>query len=169
MKLTTTLCAGLGFALLIGCTPRRYQPRPIDHALSAPASAVAAGLAPGPTSPAAEPAEPPAATAPSATGPFTDLGRPLVHDPSPGVIDAHYFRASDGRRFLTWKVDGNAIGRPTPIRIQELAEDGVTLRGSPQTILTNDRGWEGALVEGQWMVERDGFFYLFYSANGYAS
>ncbi|MEZ4252240.1 MAG: family 43 glycosylhydrolase, partial [Polyangiales bacterium] len=51
----------------------------------------------------------------------------------------------------------------------ELAEDGVTLRGSPQTILTNDRGWEGALVEGQWMVERDGFFYLFYSANGYAS
>ncbi|MCB9604074.1 MAG: family 43 glycosylhydrolase [Sandaracinus sp.] len=110
-----------------------------------------------------------AATAPSATGPFTDLGRPLVHDPSPGVIDAHYFRASDGRRFLTWKVDGNAIGRPTPIRIQELAEDGVTLRGSARTILTNDRGWEGALVEGQWMVERDGFFYLFYSANGYAS
>ncbi len=110
-----------------------------------------------------------AATAPTALGPFTDLGRPLVHDPNPGVIDAHYFRASDGRRFLTWKVDGNAIGRATPIRIQELAADGITRMGEVRTILTNDRAWEGALVEGQWIVERDGWFYLFYSGNGYAS
>lgn len=110
-----------------------------------------------------------AATASSALGPFTDLGRPLVHDPSPGVIDAHYFRASDGRRFLVWKVDGNAVGRATPIRISELEPDGVTLRGATSTILTNDRGWEGALVEGPWIVEEGGSFYLFYSGNAYAS
>ncbi len=110
-----------------------------------------------------------AATAPSALGPYTDLGRPLVRDPSPGVIDAHHFEAPDGRHFLLYKVDGNAVGRPTPILIQELAADGVTLMGPATTILTNDRAWEGALVEGPWMIARGGSYYLFYSANGYAS
>ena len=110
-----------------------------------------------------------AATATDPLGPYTDLGAPLVHDPSPGVIDAHEFEASDGQRYLLWKVDGNAIGKPTPIRIQPLEADGVSLTGSPKTILSNDRAWEGALVEGPWMIERAGSFYLFYSANGYAS
>lgn len=110
-----------------------------------------------------------AATATKATGPFTDIGRPLVYDPRPGVIDAHYFQASDGRRFLTWKLDGNAIGQRTPIYMQELEADGVTRKGQVHTILTNDKSWEGALVEGQWIIERSGYFYLFYSGNGYAS
>lgn len=110
-----------------------------------------------------------AATASSALGPYTDLGAPLVTGPSPGVIDAHYFEASDGRRFLTYKVDGNAVGARTPILLHELEADGVTLRGSAREILTNDRSWEGALVEGQWMIERGGTYYLFYSANSYAS
>jgi arabinan endo-1,5-alpha-L-arabinosidase len=110
-----------------------------------------------------------AATASSATGPFTDIGRPLVSDPTPGVIDAHYFQASDGRRFLLWKRDGNAIGQKTPIFMQELGADGITRRGAVHTVLTNDQSWEGALVEGQWLVERGGYFYLFYSGNGYAS
>jgi len=66
-------------------------------------------------------------------------------------------------------VDGNAVGASTPIKIQELAADGLSLVGSPTTILSNTLGWEGALVEGPWMIERGGYFYLFYSANGYAS
>ncbi|QED25811.1 family 43 glycosylhydrolase [Microvenator marinus] len=110
-----------------------------------------------------------AATASSPLGPFTDIGEPLIYDPNPGVIDAHYFRASDGKRYLTWKRDGNAVGARTPIFLQEVAADGVTLSGPVSTILTNDRTWEGAVVEGQWIVEKDGYFYLFYSGNGYAS
>lgn len=110
-----------------------------------------------------------AATAPSATGPFTDLGRPLVDGPSPGVIDVSYFEASDGRRFLLYKVDGNAVGARTPILIRPLNEDGVSFSGAATEILSNDRAWEGALVEGPWMIERDGYFYLFYSGNGYAT
>ncbi len=110
-----------------------------------------------------------AATAASPLGPFTDLGRPLINDPTPGVIDAHYFQASDGKRYLTWKRDGNAIGKKTPILIQEVAADGVTLRGAVSEILTNDKAWEGHVVEGQWIVEHGGYFYLFYSGNGYAS
>lgn len=110
-----------------------------------------------------------AAVATAADGPYQDIGAPLIYDPTPGVIDAHYFQASDGRRFLTWKRDGNAVGQNTPILIQEVAADGLTRQGSVTTILTNDRAWEGAVVEGQWIVEHDGYFYLFYSGNGYAS
>ncbi len=70
---------------------------------------------------------------------------------------------------MLWKVDGNAVGQSTPIKIQELTPDGLSLVGSPKTILQNTLSWEGALVEGPWMVEHGGSFYLFYSANGYAS
>lgn len=110
-----------------------------------------------------------AATASTALGPYADLGRPLLADPSPGVIDAHHFEAPDGRQYLLWKVDGNAIGRATPIYIQELAADGVTLLGSRTRLIANDRSWEGELVEGPWMIHHAGTYYLFYSANGYAT
>ncbi|HMR74439.1 MAG TPA: glycoside hydrolase family 43 protein [Polyangiaceae bacterium] len=110
-----------------------------------------------------------AASASSPTGPFKDIGKPLVTEPSPGAIDAHYFRASNGKHYILWKVDGNAVGKNTPIKIQELAANGLSRIGSETTILTNTLAWEGPLVEGPWMVERSGTFYLFYSGNGYAS
>ncbi|MDQ3034016.1 MAG: glycoside hydrolase family 43 protein [Myxococcota bacterium] len=110
-----------------------------------------------------------AATASSALGPYSDLGRPLLTEPHPGIIDAHHFEAPDGRHYLLWKLDGNAVGRSTPIFIQELEDDGVTLRGSRTQLITNDRTWEGALVEGAWMIFHEGTYYLFYSGNGYAS
>lgn len=110
-----------------------------------------------------------AGTADTALGPYTDLGAPLVTGPAPGVIDAHHFEDASGRHWLLYKVDGNAVGAPTPIFIRELMDDGVTLVGEPIEILTNDRGWEGALVEGPWMIEEAGTYYLFYSANAYAS
>lgn len=110
-----------------------------------------------------------AAYADDVLGPYTDLGAPLLHDPSPGVIDAHFFEAPDGRRFLTWKIDGNAVGASTPIYIRPLADDGLSFTGSRTQILTNDRSWEGGLVEGQWMIHHEDTYYLFYSANGYAT
>lgn len=110
-----------------------------------------------------------AATATDALGPYTDIGHPLVHEPHPGVIDVHYFRDPDGTHYLLWKRDGNAVGQRTPVFIQQLADDGVTRMGPITEILTNDRAWEGAVVEGPWMIHREGTYYLFYSANGYAS
>ena len=109
------------------------------------------------------------ATASNAIGPFTAQNTPLVHDPNPGVIDVHEFEAPDGTRYLLWKVDGNAVGAPTPIKIQRLAANGLSLTGTPTTILSNTLSWEGAVVEGPWMIFEGGFYYLFYSANGYAS
>jgi GH43 family beta-xylosidase len=110
-----------------------------------------------------------AASATSALGPFTDIGHPLVHDPTFGLIDASEYEAPDGTRYVIWKVDGNAVGQHTPIRIQPLAPDGLSLVGSPATLITNDQAWEGGVVEGPWMIDRGGTFYLFYSGNGYAS
>ena len=110
-----------------------------------------------------------AASGPTSTGPFTDIGHPLINDPNPGVIDVSEYTAPDGTPYLLWKTDGNAVGASTPIHIQRLAADGLSLVGSPRTILTNDRAWEGSLVEGPWMIDNGGMYYLFYSANGYAS
>ncbi|MGZ5971331.1 MAG: glycoside hydrolase family 43 protein [Polyangiales bacterium] len=110
-----------------------------------------------------------AASSDSATGPFTDIGAPLLHDASMGLIDVNEFEAPDGSRYLLWKEDGNAVGKPTPVHVQKLAADGLSLVGSRITAITNDRGWEGSLVEGPWMIEHGGTYYLFYSANGYAS
>lgn len=110
-----------------------------------------------------------AATAPSPTGPFTDIGHPLVASPSMGFIDATEFEASDGTKYLVWKEDGNAVSKATPIYGQRLAHDGLSLVGQRVTLITNDRAWEGPLVEGPWVVERGGEFFLFYSGNFYAS
>lgn len=110
-----------------------------------------------------------AATAPSALGPYTDIGHPLLHDASMGLIDANHYEDPQGKHYLIWKEDGNAVGKPTPIHGQELAADGLSLVGSGKTLITNDQGWEGDLVEGPWMIGHDGKYYLFYSANGYAS
>jgi len=110
-----------------------------------------------------------AATAPSALGPYTDIGQPLIHNTAMGLIDATQYQDPQGKRYLLWKEDGNAVGKPTPIHGQELSADGLSLVGSRVTLITNDKAWEGALVEGPWLVDHGGQYYLFYSANGYAS
>jgi GH43 family beta-xylosidase len=109
-----------------------------------------------------------AATAPSALGPFADVGAPLVHQASMGSIDPHEFQAPDGTLYLLWKDDGNAVGMPTPIHIQPLSADGITLMGAPTTLITNDQPWEGAVTEAPWLVTHGGEFFLFYSGGSYA-
>jgi len=110
-----------------------------------------------------------AASGSSATGPFTDPGAPLLHDPSMGYIDPSEFEAPGGTRYVLWKEDGNAVGKPTPIHIQPLAPDGMSVTGSPATLITNDQPWEGAVTEGPWMLLHGGSYYLFYSGNAYDS
>lgn len=108
-----------------------------------------------------------AMTSDSPLGPWTEIDAPLVHDPGMGMIDASTFVDADGTRYLTWKADGNALGKPTPIFVQELAPDGVTLVGARTEVLRNTLGWEDNLVEGPYVVHRDGWYYLVYSANAY--
>ncbi len=102
-------------------------------------------------------------------GPYTEIPGPLVEDPQ-GVIDSNYFQDTDGKRYLSYKIDGNASSKPTPIYIRELSSDGLSFApGSSQVeILRNDSAtWEGGVVEAQWLIEREGTYFLFYSGNVY--
>ena len=110
-----------------------------------------------------------AAVADAPTGPFTDLGAPLVEHPQ-GVIDASLAHDAAGTPYLLYKIDGNAHGQPTPIFLRELSPDGLSFApgSTPVELLRNAPGtWEGGVVEAPWIVHRDGVYYLFYSGNVY--
>jgi arabinan endo-1,5-alpha-L-arabinosidase len=110
-----------------------------------------------------------AAGASRVEGPWIDLGRPLLRDPRVGLIDAHAFRDQDGQHILYWKEDGNDLRpqEPTAIHAQAVADDGLTLVGPRHAVMVNDLGWEGAVVEGPWVVRRGDHYFLFYSGNVY--
>ncbi len=86
-----------------------------------------------------------------------------------GSIDLTSFTDDDGRRYLIWKNDGNSCGLPTWIYIQPVADDGVTRLGRPQRLFTADQPWEGGLIESPTLWKHNGRYYLFYSANNFAS
>ncbi|HEY0547352.1 MAG TPA: family 43 glycosylhydrolase [Pyrinomonadaceae bacterium] len=97
------------------------------------------------------------------SGPYTDHG-PLVCQDA-GSIDAMAVTDEGGARYLIWKEDGNSRNQPTPIWAQRLSDDGAKLTGERKEILRNDAAWEAQLVEGPFVLRRDGWFYLFYSGN----
>ena len=104
------------------------------------------------------------ATAEKPSGPYTDCG-PLVSQAA-GSIDPVPVTDEKGRRFLIWKEDGNSRRLPTILWAQHMAEDGLKLLDDPQEIMRNDSPWEGAVIEGPFVVRREDWFYLFYSGNG---
>ncbi len=57
----------------------------------------------------------------------------------------------------------------TRIKAQRLDPQRLTLIGEPTVILVNDQDWEGHLVEGPWLTEQDGRFYLFYAGNDFST
>lgn len=111
------------------------------------------------------------ATATRAEGPYTDTStRPLVCEVSEGgSIDQSPFVDSNGRAWLYWKNDGNAIGADTWIKAQPLAADGLSVTGRPSRLMHQDQPWEGHLLEAPAVVELDGVFHMFYSGNDYGS
>lgn len=85
-----------------------------------------------------------------------------------GTIDASFFRDGD-KLYLYFKNDGNCCGLPTQLWVQELSPDGLSLVGTPTSLLENDpRSWEGNVIEAPYMVKHGDSYYLFYSANSYA-
>lgn len=104
-------------------------------------------------------------------GPYVDTksGPLICEEDEGGSIDASPFVTADGTRYLYWKNDGNAVGVDTYISVQQLSEDGTELVGDKQRLFKQDLPWEGNLVEGAFLWERDGTFHMFYSANAFAS
>lgn len=106
-----------------------------------------------------------------AAGPYVDDStEPLMCEVDEGgSIDASPFIDSSGKAWLYWKNDGNAKRVDTWIKAAPLSADGFTVSGKPTKLFKQDLPWEGHLVEGPAMVELDGVFHMFYSANDYGS
>jgi len=100
-------------------------------------------------------------------GPFTSAAKePLICQRAlGGTIDASPFRDAEGRLYLTYKADANAVGKPTAIFVQPMTPDGLALKGAPVTLLTNDQPWEAHVIESPTMVRQGEAYVLFYSAN----
>lgn len=89
---------------------------------------------------------------------FVDRG--IIVETGKEAIDGFPFLDDDGRLYLSWKAYGLPDdGRPTTLLASEVTPDGLTLRGAPFMLL------EGG-YEGQAIVKRDGWYYMFYSSRG---
>jgi beta-xylosidase len=112
------------------------------------------------------------ASATSPSGPFVDKTRsPLVCQwkTDGGSIDPDFFVDNSGTPYLIWKSDDNSIGKLTHLWGQQLAPNGLSLVGSPVTLLSADESWQGGIIEGPALVYAAGTYYLFYGANNYSS
>jgi arabinan endo-1,5-alpha-L-arabinosidase len=104
------------------------------------------------------------ATSASPTGPFVDMGRPLLAGNGFDNIDPMaYDDPATGKRLLYW---GSGF---RPIKVQELGPDRMSFApGSEPTDLIWPNPVKGAfprLVEASWLIHRDDFHYLFYSGD----
>lgn len=98
------------------------------------------------------------AAADSPTGPFRDIGTPLLTGPGFTTIDP-FVLADGGNLYLYWGSSGD------PIWVQPLAPDGMSLAGQRTAVLDpSNRPYE-SLIEGPWVVKRDGFYHLMYSGD----
>jgi arabinan endo-1,5-alpha-L-arabinosidase len=102
------------------------------------------------------------AHSPSPRGPFHDLGHPLLTrakgQPRYTVIDP-FVLASNGTLWLYWGSNDQ------PIRVARLNGSATRVVGTPKVLVrpVPERGRFGGLVEGAWVLPRDGWYYLFYS------
>lgn len=125
-----------------------------------------------------------AARATNIEGPYDSVSdSPLVCPTDQGgAIDASAFRDIDGKRYVLYKIDGNAIGHggvcnneveplvPTPLYAQRVDEDdGVTFLGEPFFLLDRDDR-DGPLIEGPALVRQpNGNYVLFFASQCYTS
>jgi arabinan endo-1,5-alpha-L-arabinosidase len=105
------------------------------------------------------------ATAGGPAGPFVDMGKPLKCGETFVNIDPMSFDdPATGKRLLYW---GSGFH---PIKVQELAADRLSFApGSAPTDLVlpvkDDPAEYQKLIEGAWVIPRNGWYYMFYSGN----
>ena len=95
---------------------------------------------------------------------FTDHG--ILIEWGDEAIDAFVFKDDDGKLYITWKAYGLTHGRDIEILGSEMTPDGLSLVGEHFTLTDHELGWKGAGDEGQCIVKRDGYYYMFYSIGG---
>ena len=111
------------------------------------------------------------AMAESPGGPFVDRSsEPLIfQDRRGGSIDPSPFVDGDGRAYLLWKSDDNALRRPTSLWGARLRADGLALDGRPTELLSQNAPWEAPVIEGPALVRVEGTYYLFYGGGWWES
>lgn len=98
-------------------------------------------------------------------GPFIDLSPvPLIcQDDLGGSIDPDVYLDQFGFAHLTWKSEGETVGRRAQIWTQALSADGLAVNGFAKPMFEATDGWEQKTVENPSMVLLDGQWVLFYS------
>lgn len=81
-------------------------------------------------------------------------------DPSP-LLDGN-------KLYLYFKNDGNCCGMTTYLYAQQLTPDGLNVTGKAIPLVSDDKVWEGNVVEAPDMFKHNEKYYLFFSANSYA-
>ena len=114
------------------------------------------------------------ATAGDPAGPFVDGSEgPLIFQADRGgSIDPSPYVDADGRAYLVWKSDDNAIGEAPSLWGAPLQPDGLGLAGPPVELLRHDAGWERPLIEAPSLIRTgDGprGHVLFYSGGWWES
>jgi beta-xylosidase len=95
---------------------------------------------------------------------FTDHG--IIIEWGDEAIDAFVFKDDDEKLYITWKAYGLTEGRDIEILASELSPDGLSLVGDHFTLTDFSAGWHGAGDEGQCIVKRNEYYYMFYSIGG---
>jgi len=108
------------------------------------------------------------ATSTSPKGPFNPVGDNWTVCPSTegGAIDSSYFRDDDGTLYLVFKVDGNSMGKDTPIRVRKVDQDGHTLLTDPVELIRNGQ-YDGGVTEAPALIKANGVYFLTFSSNAY--
>lgn len=102
------------------------------------------------------------ATAKSPAGPFVDSGAPMKQGKGIAAIDSMPFDdPKTGKRLLYWGSGGE------PIYVQELAPDRLRFApgSEPIPLLKVSAAPYERLIEGAFVILRDGYYYLFYSGD----
>lgn len=79
------------------------------------------------------------------------------------------FTDTDGTRWLYWKSDENALGKPSHLWVAELSPDATSVTGSPAEVLAQTASWESPTIEQPGMTRVGGQYYLFYSGGWWES
>ena len=95
---------------------------------------------------------------------FNDHG--LLIEWTNEAIDAFVIEIK-GELYITWKAYGLDNGKSIEILGARLSDNGLKVSGEVFTLLTAERNnWEAGGIEGQCLVEHDGYIYMFYAGNG---
>lgn len=104
-------------------------------------------------------------------GPFEDrsAGPAIAQLDLGGSIDPSPFVDTDGRAYLLWKADANALGRPSTLWAQRLDDEGDAVVDEAVVLLSHDRRWERPLIEAPSVATAGGRYWMLYSGGWWES